>query len=328
MGQRTDPSTTPSATPSARSLVQADRSLRFDPTLLAASTVARTAGTAGRLLTLGLPGRLNRPIGGPVGWTPGVVDPADPPWCTPGGASWIIHSDSASLIGGFMALWLQSLEPRTLAGVLEHSDFARDPRGRLQRTASFVGTTTFAPGTVADEMCADVRRIHGFVRGTTPDGRPYSADDPRQLDWVHCALMVGVSRAWLLYGQRPDPDLLDDYVAEQAAVPVALGDPDPPRCYAELLDRVEEHRPNLAVNDQTRWVGRWLARPPFPGSLAVLAPAYGVAYAAALAAAPGWARRLWGVTQPRWPGRLAGRTLADSFTALTGTAGALEARVA
>jgi len=309
----------------ARDLVRADRSLRRDPALLAASTVARTAGTAGRLLTLGLPARLNRPIGGgPTDWTPGRVDPADPPWCPPDGASWVIHSDPAGLIGGFLALWVQSLDPLTLAGVMEHSDFGSDPMGRLQRTASFVGTTTFAPGSISEQMCADIRRVHGYVRGNAPDGRPYSADDPWQLDWVHCALLISVGRAWLLYGQKPDTGLLDDYVAEQARVPIALGDPDPPMSWAGLLDRIEEHRSGLAVNDQTRWMGRWLAHPPLPGGLAVLAPLYGVAHAAAIAAGPGWARRLWGVSQPRWPGRLAGRTLADSFAALTGATGLQE----
>ena len=84
-------------------------------------------------------------------------------------------------------LLLQSLHPLAMAGVAGHSGYKGDPWGRLQRTAHFLAMTTF--GTVADAEAAiaRVRGMHDGSAGTDPHGRPYRADDPRLLRWVHVA---------------------------------------------------------------------------------------------------------------------------------------------
>lgn len=283
---------------------------------LTAGTLAFEAGRVARVAAFGLPPRLNRHLLIRLGWTAEAVDPADPPWCPPGGASWVVHGDPAALVGGFLSLWLQALHPLALSGVLDHSTFEEDPLGRLQRTGSFVTATTFCPGSHAGALCARVRSVHVHVRGTAPDGRPYRAGDPALLDWVHCALLLAIARCWLRYGRDPDPGLLDAYVAEQARVPRELGDPDPPTTWAGLLSRVDEHRRDLVADDRTRAMRDWLAHPGLRGPLAAGRPAYRVVHAAAVAAAPDWALRLHGLDGPPPRGDLAGRALCGLLAGL------------
>ncbi len=299
----------------ARTYVRSDSALRLSgPERLGANALRFVAGT-GRRATQDLPAKALESLATRMGAPRFENDPNDPPWCPEGGASWIIHGDPAGLVGGFLALWIQALHPLALAGVMEHSGFVEDPLGRLQRTGGFVATMTFAPGSVAQEAIDTVNRVHTHINGTAPDGRPYSAQDGELIDWVHCGLLLGMARCWLRYGDRPDPDLLDDYVAEQRQVALKLGDEDPPRDWSDLLDHVEAHRPNLVVNAQTRFMDRWLWTPSFTGSARLMLPGYQLLYSAALAAAPRWVHELYG-NRRFLPGRFAGGALAVGASAL------------
>ena len=97
------------------------------------------------------------------------------------------------LIGGVSALLLQALHPLAMAGVAEHSSYQEDPLGRLRRTASFVGTTTFGTVEQAEAAIAQVRRVHRRVKGIAPDGRPYSAADP---NWSPSSTCRGRRASW------------------------------------------------------------------------------------------------------------------------------------
>jgi uncharacterized protein (DUF2236 family) len=295
--------------------------LRSDPTLrlrgperLGADAL-RLVAAAGRRATLDLPARALDSLAVRLGAPRYEQDPDDPPWCAEGGPSWTIHGDPAGLVGGFLSLWIQALHPLVLAGVMEHSDFQADPLGRLQRTGGFVGTTTFAPGSVSQANVDLVNRIHTKIVGVAPDGRPYAAQDPEHIDWVHCGLLLGMGRCWLRYGRRPDPTLLDGYVAEQARVARELGDPEPPTSWSELLEHIEHHRPSLVVNAQTRFMDRWLWSPTFRGPQRLALPPYQALHSAALAAAPAWAHDLYG-NRRFLPARFAGGALAVGASAL------------
>ena len=39
----------------------------------------------------------------------------------------------------------------------------------------------------AEAAVAQVRRVHRRVKGIAPDGRPYSADDPELVTFIHVA---------------------------------------------------------------------------------------------------------------------------------------------
>lgn len=277
-----------------------------------------SAGRLGRSASLGLVPWLQHIELEQIHMPRPVADPRDPPWCASGGPSWRIHGDPVFPVGGLLALWTQSLHPLALAGVVDHSDFAEHPIRRAVHTGRFVYTTTFAPGSQAAQACAVVRQVHTRVVGTAPDGRPYAAADPELLDWVHCALLNSLARVWLLYSAAPDPTLLDGYVAEQAQVPRALGDPDPPATWAALQDRLAEHRRHLAVTDDTRRIGAWLAHPPLPGALRLATPAYQAMFLLAQAAAPGWVRALWGARLPAGAIRRTGRLVLGGVSGLSG----------
>lgn len=274
---------------------------------------------AGRILSRDLPGTLARRAMREAELLPSGVDHHDPPWCRPRGASWTIYGDPATVAGTVLALWLQALHPLALAAMLEHSDFERDPIGRLIRTSGFGIYTTFAPGSRAAERCEQVRLIHGHIEGVAPDGRRYAAADPELLDWAHCAQLLGQARCWLVYGDHPDPRLLDEFVAEQARVPRALGDPSPPMSWRELLVRLDHFVPQLTFNDQTEWAGGWFANPTMGGRAQLTLPLYRLVYASAVAAAPSWARALWRVRAPREPARLAGHVLFGAGTVVSGS---------
>ena len=89
----------------------------------------------------------------------GAIDydspPGDPGLFHPDGATWRIHADFPGMLsGGLAALMLQTLHPLALAGVWDHSNFRDDLVGRLRRTTTFVGGTTYAPRATAAALHA------------------------------------------------------------------------------------------------------------------------------------------------------------------------------
>src|SRR5580704_4232786 len=220
----------------------------------------------------------------------GPRQPAGEPWFAEGRPIRQVHSDSAIFIGAIRALLLQSLHPLAMAAVAEHSDYHGDPWGRLQRTSHFVGVTTFGRSAEAQQAIARVRAVHQRVTGTAPDGRPYAASDPHLLTWVHIAETDSFLRAHACFGSRLlDQAGRDEYVCDMARIGTELGVPDPPRTEAELAERIQIYRPELATTAEAREAARFLLlRPPLP----VLARApYGVLAAAAVSLLPAWARR-------------------------------------
>jgi uncharacterized protein (DUF2236 family) len=210
-------------------------------------------------------------------------------WFAPRSPICRVHADAAMFVGGLRALLLQSLHPLAMAGIAEHSDYRHDPWGRLQRTADFIAATTFGPVAEAERAVATVRRVHEHVRGTAPDGRPYSALDPRLLRWVHVAEIDSFLVAHTHYGQQPltGPER-DEYVAQTAVVARKLGVPAPPESTRALRDQLHSYRSELRGTREAREVAQYLlVQPPMP---VAARPAYLALGAAAVALLPRWAR--------------------------------------
>lgn len=252
----------------------------------------------------------------PPAGAPEVV-PGNAGWFGPGSVTWRIHGDTSMFVAGIAALALQALHPLAMAGVADHSDFALDPLGRLRRTAGFLGTTAYGTTEAAEEACAVVRRIHESVHGHAPDGRPYSASDPELLDWVHVTETATFAAAHRRYGSNPtsDPEL-DRYIDEMARVAIELGDPDPPRSWAELDAHLEQHRPGLAIGAQARQAMRFLESPPLAAPVRALWPTL---FRGAMACVPPWATDLWGIERPSVAERAACRATVRALGALLGT---------
>lgn len=116
------------------------------------------------------------------------------------GVSWQIFANPVSLfIGGVAAVLLELAEPSVRTGVWEHSSFRQDPLSRLHRTGYAAMVTVYAPRHEAERMIGRVVRAHDRVRGKTPDGQDYYANDPRLLDWVHATATWGFTEAYHLY---------------------------------------------------------------------------------------------------------------------------------
>jgi uncharacterized protein (DUF2236 family) len=224
----------------------------------------------------------------------------------------LVHADASMFIGGLRALLLQSLHPLAMAAVAGHSGYRGDPWGRLQRTAAFIAVTTFGTATDAEATIERIRAVHDRVHGISPDGRPYRANDPHLLAWVHVAEVDSFLRCYQRYGARPlTAAERDEYVTDMARIATALGVVDPPRTEAELAERLAAYRPELRGTPEARAAARFmLMTPPLP---VVARPPYAVLAAAAVALLPTWAR--WPLRLPYLPlteattVRLAGRGL-------------------
>lgn len=212
----------------------------------------------------------------------------------PDSACWKVHGDLTSMmVGGIAALYLQMLHPGALAGVWDHSDFRKDMLGRLRRTARFIAGTTYGDRAEAQGLIDRVRGIHAQVTGTLPDGRPYSADDPALLTWVHVAEVSSFLAAYLRYVDPAFPaEEQDRYYRETAEIARRLGATDVPGSRDQVAAYLEAVRPQLRHDLRTRAVAAALASAPAPSVAA--APAMAAAFDAARDLLPPWAAELHG----------------------------------
>src|SRR5204862_8303005 len=88
---------------------------------------------------------------------------AGPRWFTEADPIWRVHADASMFVGGIRALLLQSMHPTAMLGVSEHSGFRGDPWGRLQRTSTYLATTTYGAVEDAERSIRIVRAIHKRV---------------------------------------------------------------------------------------------------------------------------------------------------------------------
>ena len=242
-----------------------------------------------------------------------LFDSDEPGWFADDAPIRRVHADASMFVGGFRAILLQSIHPRAMAGVAQHSDYRSDPWGRLQRTADFLAATTFGPASVAQQAVDTVHRVHERVVGTTTDGEPYAANDPHLLRWVHVAEIDSFLVAHDRFGQRRlVGDERDAYVADTAVIARALGVDAPPVTERGLRDQLREFRRELRGTPEARDAARYLLiDPPLP--LAGRA-AYGLIAAAAVTTMPGWTR--WPLRLPWLPvtDATVGRAIGDAVT--------------
>ncbi len=249
------------------------------PVLASPLTFVRSQ-LAGQVHGLLAGGRSNDDFASPAG---------DPGWFGPGSVVWRVHSDTSMLVGGLRALFLQTMHPLAMAGVAQHSDFRSDPLGRLERTGRFVGVTSFGSTAEAEKAVRTVRAVHNRVNGTAPDGRPYDANDPELLRWVHVSEVESFHRAFQRYGSgRLSPDESDRYFDEVARVAIELGATDVPRSVVEVEEYYESVRPELSAGSLARDTAWWLCAPPLP---LAARPPYTVLASAAIGMLPPYVRR-------------------------------------
>src|SRR5712692_2009724 len=127
---------------------------------------------------------------------------------------WRVHRDRSFPLAAIRSLMVQALHPLAMAGVAQHSNWQRDPFGRLAATAGYVLTVTYGDTAAAESAAARVRAVHTHVRGTDEvTGLAYRADDPELLLWVHAGMVDSIVNIVQRYGRYLDAADADRYVA-------------------------------------------------------------------------------------------------------------------
>jgi uncharacterized protein (DUF2236 family) len=221
--------------------------------------------------------------------------PADEGFFGPASVTWRLSMDLSSPVAGLRALMLQALHPLAMAGVDQHSDWRRDPVGRLAATSAYLATVSFGDRAAAQQAAARVRRIHTRVRGTDPEtGQPYEASDPALLLWVHAALVDSTLAACKLFGSELSARDADRYVAEMVTAAELIGVPTGmiPASLAALADYLASVRPVLRRTDAAAESVAFLLEP--PGLDPDLAAIWQDIRDGAVASLPLWAARMYG----------------------------------
>src|SRR5262247_2267557 len=129
--------------------------------------------------------------------------------------AWRLHMEPALLVGGLRALMIQALHPLAIAVVADHSNYKSDVWGRYARTSNYVVTTIFGTTRQAEALGIRVREVHrpirGIARGT---GKPYAADDPELLLWIHTTLVESFLAAYRAFVAPLTAGEANRYVAE------------------------------------------------------------------------------------------------------------------
>jgi len=211
----------------------------------------------------------------------------------------MVHADVVSMmVGGMAALLLQMLHPHALRGVLDFSNFRADMHGRLRRTARFIAVTTYGHRDDADAAIARVNAIHAQVKGTLPDGTPYSATNPRTLAWVHVTEALMFLEAWLVH-VRPQMSMeeQDEYFRQFALIARQLGADPVPETKAEALAIFREMRGDLRASPEAREVADLIVKKRVEGAPGAVQPFLANA---AVDLIPPFARTMLGLERPRW----------------------------
>jgi uncharacterized protein (DUF2236 family) len=183
----------------------------------------------------------------------------------PDSMTWKINRESVLLLGGRAALLMQLAHPLVAAGVADHSDFQSDPVKRFRSTLDATYRVVFGDVETAHRAAAAIRKGHARVKGVTPDGRPYSADDPHLLLWVHSTLIDAAVRVYEAAVTRLSPEDSTAYYEETKVFAELMGIPNDlvPPTLADLRGAMEARIASgeVAVGDQARELAGPILRP-------------------------------------------------------------------
>jgi uncharacterized protein (DUF2236 family) len=217
----------------------------------------------------------------------------------PASVTWRITGDLSAPVAGLRSLLMQALHPLAMAGVDQHSDWRRDPVGRLAATSAYEATVTYGDRASATRVAQRVRAIHTRVHGVdTVTGQPYTATDPALLLWVHAALVDSALAASTLFGTPLAGPDADAYVGEMRIAAELLGVPREiiPASVAGLERYVAGVRPVLRCTPAAAESMGYLLEP--AGLDSDIAELWQDIRDAAIATLPGWARQEYGYPAP------------------------------
>jgi uncharacterized protein (DUF2236 family) len=227
-----------------------------------------------------------------------VVDftqPAGEPALTPpDSVSWQVFKNPVALFaGGVAAVILELAEPRVRTGVWEHTTFRTDPLARMERTGLAAMVTIYGARSVAEKMIAGVRAMHARVRGMTPAGAPYHANEPELLDWVHVTAAFGFLEAYATFARTITDAERDRFYAEGVAAGRLYGAVGAPASLAAQRAQFEAMRPKLERSDIVLEFLEIMQHAPIAPT--PLGPLQWMLVRAGVDIVPGWAREILGL---------------------------------
>jgi uncharacterized protein (DUF2236 family) len=123
---------------------------------------------------------------------------------------WRWAGDRRLGFSGLSAGILQLMHPGLGAGVVEHSAFFTEPWDRIIRSIPEIIGVVY-DGPEAEATAARIRSYHRGIKGTDPQGRPYSALRPETFWWAHATFQFAVEQV----ADRFDCHRLGDAEREQ-----------------------------------------------------------------------------------------------------------------
>ncbi|MCB1689488.1 MAG: DUF2236 domain-containing protein [Halioglobus sp.] len=174
----------------------------------------------------------------------------EPALASPDSISWRVFKNPVALyIGGTAAVLLELAEPRVRSGVWDHTTFRTDPLARMQRTGLAAMVTVYGARSVAEKMIAGVTRMHGKVKGVTPDGRKYTALEPELMDWVQVTASFGFVQAYHHFVAPLSAEERDRFYAEAQVSAQLYGAPGAPANESQQQSLFEAMLPQLEASD-------------------------------------------------------------------------------
>jgi uncharacterized protein (DUF2236 family) len=221
-----------------------------------------------------------------------TAPPGAPALFEPDSLTWrVMKNPVALLVGGIAAVILELAEPRVRSGVWEHTAFRGDPVRRIRRTGYATMATVYAPAEAARALIARINRMHARVKGTTPSGAPYRADDPELLNWVQGTAAWGFFEAYHRFVRSLSLRERDRLFAEGAGPSALYGATGAPRSAAEMDALFAAMRPKLERTDIVfEFLSIMRAAPLLP-----LRPMQRLIVRAAVEVTPDWARAILGL---------------------------------
>jgi uncharacterized protein (DUF2236 family) len=172
----------------------------------------------------------------------------------PDSLTWRVHANfTAMMVGGLSSLVVQSLHPRALSAVWDHSDFRNRLKERLGRTAFFVAATTYGSEAMAMGAIHRVNAIHAKIRGTDLDGKPYIANEPALLRWVHIAEVSSFLSAYQHLSNTPlSLSECDQYIREMTQIGHLLGAVDLPLTWQSTQNVLVDYKSQLRFDQRAK----------------------------------------------------------------------------
>jgi uncharacterized protein (DUF2236 family) len=147
------------------------------------------------------------------------------------------------VLGGTAAVLLQVAHPLVAAGVDQHSDFRRDPLGRLHRTLNTTLDAVFGDTPRASRAMRRIDHRHAGVNGRASDGRRYRAQDPQLLLWVQATLVLTSLRWYELVAGRLPASERQSYWDEAKVFATVLGVP--PELFPSTIGDLERYERDM-----------------------------------------------------------------------------------